>query len=461
MSDDPNKPPDPPDVTLDSFEDENVVEMRTTVKRKFDDSSNTPTHSRAEPHPPPLKKDNNVNVSYRSDSPGPYTVYIQNIEDKPLRPMTFGQMLMKDNISGIITGGLKKEGRNKISLNFLTPKDANSFVTSDFIIKNKFKAYIPTFKLTRMGIVRGFDVDLTEEKILKYTTAPEISGRILKARRLNRKDISSGEIQWIPSQTVVFTFEGQILPRNVYIFHNSLKVELYSYPTSQCYSCGRFGHISKSCRSAPRCVKCAEHHLSSTCDLPVGCERCVNCKGNHAATSSICPYLKREKEIKLVMSKDSISYKDATERVPLPRSEYADAVKSTSQALTQSQTPPLRSYIPHSLKSTKTPTRIRKPVNLPLNDKKSTDSLLSYTNNQLLNPQNGCAFNVPKETQMKPQEPTLNSEEPYAKVMEMMAQILFNVISSMPDAPSNVASSLPFLLNILNQFSSSKLQYDY
>jgi len=35
--------------------------------------------------------------------------------------------------------------------------------------------------------------------------------------------------------------------------------------SAQCYSCQRFGHVSRNCGHPPRCVKCAGNHTANVC----------------------------------------------------------------------------------------------------------------------------------------------------------------------------------------------------
>jgi len=62
----------------------------------------------------------------------------------------------------------------------------------------------------------------------------------------------------------------------------------------QCYRCQAFGHTSANCFKKPRCVKCAQSHITSECaktpDTPA---KCCNCSGEHPASFTQCPaYLK-------------------------------------------------------------------------------------------------------------------------------------------------------------------------
>jgi len=75
----------------------------------------------------------------------------------------------------------------------------------------------------------------------------------------------------------------------------------------QCYCCQAFGHTSANCYKNPRCVKCAQSHLTSDCvkspDIPV---KCCNCSGDHPASYSQCPaYIRFLKKRLQVTSRDN------------------------------------------------------------------------------------------------------------------------------------------------------------
>ena len=61
----------------------------------------------------------------------------------------------------------------------------------------------------------------------------------------------------------------------------------------QCKRCQGFNHTQRFCQLNPRCVRCAEKHLTSECkkrkdSTPL----CVNCRGNHPASYRGCEVAK-------------------------------------------------------------------------------------------------------------------------------------------------------------------------
>lgn len=58
----------------------------------------------------------------------------------------------------------------------------------------------------------------------------------------------------------------------------------------QCTRCQRYGHTKKFCNHTPRCVKCAESHITSECSRKTKSEnvKCVLCGENHPANYKGC-----------------------------------------------------------------------------------------------------------------------------------------------------------------------------
>lgn len=67
---------------------------------------------------------------------------------------------------------------------------------------------------------------------------------------------------------------------------------------TQCYCCQGFGHGASFCYNTPRCVRCAENHLTKNCKKQEGTPpECANCHQNHAANSTDCAAYKKRIEL--------------------------------------------------------------------------------------------------------------------------------------------------------------------
>jgi hypothetical protein len=286
---------------------------------------------------------------YGPNSVGPFVVYVQNKDTSiAIHPLEFGRRLHSAPIPGIDV--TKSEGRNKISVSFKNYKAANNFITSPFLNKYNMKGFIPTFKTTKIGVIRGVIQDISVEDIVTDTIIPINSGKILKARRLNRKIMTDNGPTWKPSQTIVLTFEGQTLPQDVRLYHNLFRVEQYIFPTVMCYKCCHYGHTRLQCRATTsRCPKCAETHSGEMCSTEL--LKCANCNGNHAATDQNCPELRRQKDVKKTMADKNVSYREALASHPRGLNSYAKITSSYPSTIPTTSTrvtvvKPARSHSP-------------------------------------------------------------------------------------------------------------------
>lgn len=204
-----------------------------------------------------------IEYFYSRDIPGPYVVFVQNLDNSYLHPLKFGNFLFKKSSLSIKPISIKPENRYKISLTFDNYISANEFVKSCFVKEHKLKAFVPSYKVIKSGLVRDIPLELTESDIIENSSTNGLI-KILKVRRLNRKEINKETkvLKWVPSTTCIITFREQILPKNIYLFYNSLPVELYSEPTIICHICARFGHLRKNCRSKPRCAICGSMNVN-------------------------------------------------------------------------------------------------------------------------------------------------------------------------------------------------------
>ncbi|XP_047029957.1 uncharacterized protein LOC124637491 [Helicoverpa zea] len=351
---DRNKPPDPdpPDISLappspnyplSQFADvvcsiadsqipshsDSQSSSHQNGRKRSGDNNNAPNHI------PSKQQRNQIGRNrYSATDKAPFIVHVSRLESQPnsgttLHPVTFGMFLVNNRIGNIVRDGVKKVGRNRVSVEFSSPQDANSFLINGILSKNSYVAIIPTFNITRMGVVTGVPTDLTEEEAMNYLTVPSGCGQILKVRRISRKIFRDGVTEFKPTETCVITFDGQVLPTRIYCCYTSLPVSQYVYPTIQCRKCCRFGHVESICRSKPRCSKCGHDHPGDGCNISEGEAFCVLCSGNHYANSKSCPELGRQKAIKNIMAEKSLSYAEVSKTIPPVSRNYANAAKSS------------------------------------------------------------------------------------------------------------------------------------
>ena len=73
-------------------------------------------------------------------------------------------------------------------------------------------------------------------------------------------------------------------------------IEEERIPIVRCYNCQNFGHIAKTCKSAPKCGKCAGNHSAGDCNSEE--PTCANCQSRHASNDPNCEaYLNHAKKV--------------------------------------------------------------------------------------------------------------------------------------------------------------------
>lgn len=273
---------------------------------------------------------------------GPFIVQIEYLEESPsagstLHPLKFGALLHQYNFKAILDDGIKKIGRNRLEVRFSTFEEANNFLQSKIWLNKGFKTFIPSYNISRMGVIREVPLEWSPEEIINNIRVPEGYGNIIKARRVSRKVVGEEGPVWKPTQTIICTFDGQNLPNRVFSFFSALPVEQYVYPTIQCFLCCRFGHTRIQCRSKGKCFKCSEEHDSKSCTIETTNAKCPLCSGKHFGISKSCPEYRRQLEIKKQMATYNIPYAEANKSVPPVRPSYAEVTNNSCQP---SFTPP-------------------------------------------------------------------------------------------------------------------------
>ncbi len=63
-----------------------------------------------------------------------------------------------------------------------------------------------------------------------------------------------------------------------------------------CFNCNRYGHIAKNCKSKKRCSQCGRtDHIKAACTRKIEQgPSCINCRGDHLASSHKCPKYKTQ-----------------------------------------------------------------------------------------------------------------------------------------------------------------------
>lgn len=120
-------------------------------------------------------------------SAGPFIIQVYDKRELRLANlslMSFGSRLKGHN-KGITL--IFRSGSDRYNIRFDNPWDANDIIDHKIkLVDPNFIAYIPDFALVKIGLVKGVDLDLSEEKILeRMEILDDASARVIKVQRMS------------------------------------------------------------------------------------------------------------------------------------------------------------------------------------------------------------------------------------------------------------------------------------
>uniref|UniRef100_A0ABD2X868 Uncharacterized protein n=1 Tax=Trichogramma kaykai TaxID=54128 RepID=A0ABD2X868_9HYME len=149
----------------------------------------------------------------------------------------------------------------------------------------------------------GLDEVVTDLEGIKIPGSIQVIG----VKRLNRKDrsqqpeASNTSNQWVPTKSIVCTFEGQNLPETVYVWGVSAIVKPYVQRVMQCYTEKK---LSKRTTKVHFVV--AQFNAN---------------KANHVSVSAKCPKIIEQKKINTLMAYRNLSFFEAKALVSSSRNK--------------------------------------------------------------------------------------------------------------------------------------------
>ncbi|XP_011176169.1 uncharacterized protein LOC105208105 [Solenopsis invicta] len=157
----------------------------------------------------------------------------------------------------------------------------------------------------RTGIIRNIPPSSVEAITKSIEAHPS---QIIEVKRLQKRATVDGTTKLVPSSLIIVKFKGQILPKFVYIFKTRQEVNPFIPNPRTCYKCYRIGHIKPVCRGSERYPNCGcdKHKDEENCPMADKPPTCINCKGNHIATSPDCPIFFRHKQILSLAASENI-----------------------------------------------------------------------------------------------------------------------------------------------------------
>ena len=123
------------------------------------------------------------------------------------------------------------------------------------------------------------------------------------------------ENEHIPLPTLILTFNSYRLPNIIKAGWLTFKVKPFIPSLLRCFHCQIFGHSIQKCKKKLNqepavCVNCGKAAHGECKDTP----SCINCGGEHSASSKSCPRFIYEKEVQAIKVLEKVSFKEAKRR---------------------------------------------------------------------------------------------------------------------------------------------------
>lgn len=319
------------------------------------------------------------------------------------KPISMAKLLRSQSITNIQK--IKHKNPYKVLLSFGSRMEADKLMNCEKIKELGYQCQFTFDTNLSYGIVKQIEQEITKEEIKEVFKCEQ---EILFVKRLKRMTNEG----WIDSESVRFCFKTATLPSYVYAYGCRFKVEPYIFPVTQCSGCWKYGHIQRSCPiNHVICPKCGEKHTN--------CEttryKCVNCKGPHMALNKNCPTFLKEKEIRLIMSQDSCTYKKALQQYLQKKKDFIneDIIihSENGQLPISNQTPYKDALTSNSSPQYEENTEI---IKVPSSKNLCTSPIISRTT------QNRAVFN---KTQKQQQEKTFDKTHDINEEVEMQIEV--------------------------------------
>ena len=165
------------------------------------------------------------------------------------------------------------------------------------------KARVPkTQQVTHQVIIKNVDTEVTQEEM----------DEILTRQQLEYKSVKRIHSRQRGQPTLMFRLILKDEDTKKRLLRDGINLDMMHYrciqaiedtkshpKVMQCFKCQKLGdHLSGSCTNEQKCVLCSGPHRKADCTVTKENFKCANCKGNHAAWSQECPWLRKAVDAK-------------------------------------------------------------------------------------------------------------------------------------------------------------------
>lgn len=246
-----------------------------------------PTSNNNSPSDTQTENQNNHTIQTDSSLKIP-PLFITNISQFPNFRLEISKVIKND-----FTASSKYD---KIKVNVETIDDFRTL--TKFLDEKKYEYFTYRLKGEKdiSAIIRNLPISITELEVKEELS--RLKFPVKSVVRLKKKDKT-------PTPLMAIQLENNPLSLDIFKLNKLLNCIIITEPRRkssdppQCTNCQRYGHIHKSCKLKPRCVKCnASHHYSNCNKIAELPPTCVNCNDTHPANYKGCTYFKTIKNNK-------------------------------------------------------------------------------------------------------------------------------------------------------------------
>lgn len=180
-------------------------------------------------------------------------------------------------------------------------------------------------------MAKGLDSSSDPNEIVTYLQA--------KGYKILRADIKLAAKTKTPLNMFILSFDRSENIDSIYKIREILRQIVTLCPMKgskiipQCKRCQEFGHTKNHCNKKPRCVKCAQGHLTANCTKAKEVRpTCANCGKDHPASYRGCEVAKQLKEKRKEITTKRRS--DTTARVQITRAQASSVPRPQVQGTT-------------------------------------------------------------------------------------------------------------------------------
>ena len=220
--------------------------------------------------------------------------------------------------NGNLLVNCKTSNQIKTLLNLENLADANTKTS----ISVKSSIIIPA---GAKGVIYNVPLDITNDDLLMCLKDDHVT----YVKRFVKKSLVDLPPVLTDTKTVLLQFDSTALPLFVHIGYMRFSVKKYIPQPLRCFKCNRFGHVTANCRGKERCSKCGGEHKIENCQTST--VKCVNCNGNHTASSKECPRYQREVQVLKIKSDKNLTYAEAAQQYSTRATSRSKAIVTTSQ----------------------------------------------------------------------------------------------------------------------------------